>query len=55
MENIAEVSLLLIDSAFWKYQAIKTAFSEITTLVYILTLPVLSTCGHWEYCGLMSV
>lgn len=48
MENIAEVPFILIDLAFWKYKAINKTVpeTEIASLVYILTLPVLNTHGH---------
>ena len=45
--SIAEVPFILINSAFWKYQVFKIAFSEIATLVYILTFPVLKTHGYF--------
>lgn len=48
MENITEDPFILINLAFWKYQAIMTAFSDRNSNSCLhSTLPVLNTHGHF--------
>lgn len=48
MDNITEVPFILVDSSFWRYKQLRLlSQTEIATLVYILTLLVLNTHGHF--------